>query len=131
MKQCIDNEFDNLTEEGDKLNHDGDDTEIVEVIDLLDCDLYLIRYWNNFKVSETQEELNNNYIEEKLKQTFKRNNVKDSDQVFKVFNVKSLDDDEIQVKMRMRKINWTVELSARNLQTSGEDISVLIKTIKR
>ena len=93
---CKDNEFDHqLTEEGVKVNHDGVNTEEVDTVDLTDCDVYTIRYWNNQKVSEAQEALN--HIEEKLKLNFKRNNVKDSDRVFKVFNVESLDDNEIHV----------------------------------
>ena len=82
-------------------------------------------------MSEAQEALN--HIEEKLKLNFKRNNVKDSDRVFKVFNVESLDDNEIQVKIKMKKNNWPVELSARILQISGEDIpvSISIQNIQR
>ena len=73
------------------------------------------------------------HIEEKLKLNFKRNNVEDSDRVFKVFNVESLDDNEIQVKIKIKKNNWPVELSARTLQTSGEDIpvSISIQNIQR
>ena len=78
---CKDNEFDHqLTEEGVKVNHDGVNTEEVDTVDLTDCDVYTIRYWNNQKVSEAHEALN--HIEEKLKLNFKRNNVKDSDRVF-------------------------------------------------
>ena len=46
-------------------------------------------------MSEAQEALN--HIEEKSKLNFKRSNVKDSDRIFEVFNVESLDDNEIQV----------------------------------
>jgi len=62
---CKDNEFDHqLTEEGVKVNHDGVNTEEVDTVDLTDCDVYTIRYWNNQKAL--------NHIEEKLKLNFKR-----------------------------------------------------------
>ena len=46
-----------------------------------DCDIYIFRYWDNFKVSEAQEAID--YIEGKLKQNFRKNRVKDSDQLYK------------------------------------------------
>ena len=46
-----------------------------------DCDIYIFSYWDNFKVSEAQEAID--YIEGKLKQNFRKNRVKDSDQLYK------------------------------------------------
>ena len=86
---------------------------------------------DNEKPSEPQEA--KDYIDRKLKQTFKKNKVKKYDQVYKICNFEYLEGNELQVKVKMRKNNWPVELSARNLQTSGRDnpISVSIKTIQR
>ena len=60
--------------------------------------VYIFRYWDNFKVSEAQEAIDQ--IEEKLKQYFRRNRVKDLDQVFKIDDIENLEDDEIQVKVK-------------------------------
>ena len=93
-----------------------------------DCDVYIFRYQDNFKVGEAQEAINQ--IEENLNQTFRKNRVKDLDQVF----IESLEDNEFQVKVKMKKNNWPVELSARNVQTSthpGNPVTVSIKNILR
>ena len=94
-------------------------------------DLYIFTFWDNEKTTEHQEATD--YIDSKLKQTFKKNKVKDSDTIYKICAIEHLEGNEIQVKVKMRKNNWPVELSARNLQTSGKDdpISVSIKTIQR
>ena len=130
---CKDKDFASFAEEAEKVDDEDVTTEEVEAVDQSenDCDMYTFRYWNNQKQSEAQEALD--YIEEQLKHNFKKNKVKDSDQVFKVFNVESLDENEIQVKIKMKKDNWPVERSARNVQTSGEHIpvSVSIKNIQR
>ena len=97
-----------------------------------DCDIYVFRYWNNLKMSEAQEAVN--HIEEKLKLNFRKNRVKDCDQVYKIDDIKNLDDNEIQVKVKMKKNNWPVELSARNCQTAtypGIPVQVSIKSILR
>ena len=49
-------------------------------------------------MSEAQEAIDQ--IEEKLKQYFRRNRVKDLDQVFKIDDIENLEDDEIQVKVK-------------------------------
>ena len=97
----------------------------------MDSDLYIFTFWDNEKITESQEATD--YINSKLKQTFKKNKVKDSDKIYKICAIEHLEGNEIQVKVKMRKNNWPVELSARNLQTSGRDnpISVSIKTIQR
>ena len=68
-----------------------------------DCDVYIFRYRNNFKLSEAQEAID--HIEEKLKQNFRRNRVNDSDQVFQIDNIENLEDNEIQVEVKMKKNN--------------------------
>ena len=96
-----------------------------------DCDVYIIRYWDNRKSSEAQEALN--YIEENLNLNFKKNKVKETDQVYKICAIENHKENEIEVKVKMKKDNWPVELSARNLQTSGQEgqVSVSLKNILR
>ena len=113
-------------EESDDIAKEADDN-----IDS-DCDVYIFTYWDNFKVSEAQEAIN--YIEESLKKNFEKNKVKALDRVFKIYDIKNSDDNEIQVKIKMKKNNWPVELSARNVQTAynpGNPVSVSIKSIQR
>ena len=107
-------------------------TNEMEVEDDSDCDIYIFRYWDNFNTSKTQEALD--YIEKNIKQNFKKNKVKDSDQIYKVDKSENLEDNEIKVKVKLKKNNWSVERSARNVQTAsqpGDPVSVLIKTILR
>ena len=97
-----------------------------------DCDIYIFRYWDNFNTSKTQEALD--YIEKNIKQNFKKNKVKDSDQIYKVHKSENLEDNEIKVKVKLKKNNWSVERSAGNVQTAsqpGDPVSVSIKTILR
>ena len=125
----------NLTEEGDKIADSEPNAvaEEVEDVDKMvnDCDVYIIRYLDNQKSSEAQEAVN--YIEDNLKMNFMKNKVTESDQVFKICDIEILEENAIQVKVKMKKNNWPVELSARNLQTSRQDdlISVSIKSIQR
>ena len=107
-------------------------TNKMEVEDDSDCDIYIFRYWDNFNTSKAQEALD--YIEKSLKQNFKKNKVKDLDQIYKVHEIENLDDNEIEVKVKLKKNNWSVERSARNVQTAsqpGDSVSVSIKTILR
>ena len=104
----------------------------MEVEDDSDCDIYIFRYWDNFNTSKAQEALD--YIEKNIKQNFKKNKVKDSDQIYKVHKIENLEDNEIKVKVKLKKNNWSVERSARNVQTAsqpGDPVSVSIKTILR
>ena len=53
---------------------------------------------------------------------------------FQFLSIENLEDDEIQVKVKMKKNNWSVELSARNVQTSthpGNPVTESIKSILR
>ena len=107
------------------------DDEILAMDDS-DYDIYTFRYWDNFKPSEAQEAIN--YIEEKLKQNFKKSKIKDSDQVFKVDSIENYEDNQILVKIKLKKDNWPVELAARNVQIAtlpGNPIGVSINDIKR
>ena len=96
-----------------------------------DCDVYTFTYWDNEKSSVAQEAIN--YIEDKLKEKFKKNKVVESDQIFKIFNIERVEENELQLKVKMRKNNWPVEKSARNVQTSGQNdpVSVSVKSIQR
>jgi hypothetical protein len=116
-------------------NDEHDDTaeehQVVNEIDG-DCDVYTFTYWDNFKVSQAQEAIN--FIEENLKKNFLKNRVRDLDQVFKICGVENADENEILVKVKLKKNNWPVELSARNTQTvyNPEDpVSVSIQKIQR
>ena len=116
-------------------NNEHDDTaeeaEVVNKIDS-DSDVYTFTYWDNFKVSQAQEAIN--YIEDNLKKNFLKNRVNDLDQVFKICGVEKADENEILVKVKLKKNNWPVELSARNTQTvySPEiPVSVSIQKIQR
>ena len=95
------------------------------------CDVYTFTYWDNEKSSVAQEAIN--YIEDKLKEKFKKNKVVESDQIFKIFNIERVEENELQIKVKMRKNNWPVEKSARNVQTSGQNdpVSVSVKSIQR
>ena len=109
----------------------AEEAEIVNEIDG-DCDVYNFTYWDNFKVSQAQEAIN--YIVENLKRNFLKNRVKDSDQVFKICEIENLDENEILVKVKLKKNNWPVELSARNVQTvykPENPVYVSIKNIQR
>ena len=56
------------------------------------------------------------------------------EQVFKICDVENAEENEIQVKVKLKKNNWPVELSARNTQTvyNPEDpVSVSIQKIQR
>ena len=83
-------------------------------------------------MSRAQEAIN--YVEENLKRNFLKNRVKDLDQVFKICDVENADENEIQMKVKLKKNNWPVELSARNVQTAYKPenpVSVSIKNIQR
>ena len=109
----------------------AEEAEVVNKIDG-DCDVYNFTYWDNFKVSQAQEAIN--YIVENLKRNFLKNRVKDSDQVFKICEIENLDENEILVKVKLKKNNRPVELSARNVQTvykPENPVSVSIRNIQR
>ena len=130
-----------VTEEGDTSVNDDSDTNAEKAFtsinemddkDDSDCDIYVFRYWDNFNTSKAQDALD--YIENTLKQKFKNNKVTVSDQIYKVHKIENLDDNEIEVKVKLKKKNCPVELSARNVQTAyqeGDPVSVSIKTILR
>ena len=83
-------------------------------------------------MSKVQEALD--YIEKSLKPNFKNLKVKDSDQIYKVDEIEHLEENEIQVKVKLKKNNWSVERAARNTQTAflpGNPISVSMKNILR
>ena len=104
----------------------------MEVKDDNDFDIYIFRYGDNINTSKAQDALK--YIEKTLKQNFKNSKVKDSDQIYKVDEIKNLYDNEIQVKVKLKKNNWSVERSARNVQTAsqpGDPVSVSIKSFLR
>ena len=69
-----------------------------------------------------------------VKKNFLKNRVKDSDQVFKICDVKKAEENEILVKVKLKKNNWPVELSARNTQTvynPGNPVYISIQKIQR
>ena len=84
----------NLTEEGDKIADSEPNAvaEEVEDVDKMvnDCDVYIIRYLDNQKSSEAQEAVN--YIEDNLKMNFMKNKVTESDQVYKICDIVSLEE---------------------------------------
>ena len=83
-------------------------------------------------MSRAQEAIN--YVEENLKRNFLKNRVKDLDQVFKICDVENADENEIQMKVKLKKNNWPVELSARNIHTAYKPenlVSVSILKIQR
>ena len=54
--------------------------------------------------------------------------------MFKICDVENADENEIQVKVKLKKNNWPVELSARNVQTvykQENPVSVSIQMIQR
>ena len=107
-------------------------TNEMEVNDDSDCDVYIFTYWDNFKASKAQDALD--YLEKTLKQNFKNFKVKDSDQIYKVDKIEHLDENEIEVKIKLRKNNRSVEQAARNVQTAylpENPIFVSIKNILR
>ena len=58
-----------------------------DIQDENDSDLYTFTYWNNLDVSKAQEAVD--YIEEKLKQNFKKLKVKDIDKIHKTDEIES------------------------------------------
>jgi hypothetical protein len=54
-----------------------------------DSDIYIFRYWDNFNSSRAQDALD--YIEKNLQQNFKKNKVMDSDQIYKIHELKILE----------------------------------------
>ena len=112
-------------------NEHDDNAEEADVVNS-DCDVYTFTYWDHFKVSQAQEAIN--YVEENLKKSFLKNRVKDLDQVFKICDVENAEDNEIQLKVKLKKNNRPVELSARDIQTAykpGNPVSVSIMKIRR
>ena len=91
-------------------------TNEMEVNDDSDCDVYIFTYWDNFKASKAQDALD--YLEKTLKQNFKNFKVKDSDQIYKADKIDHLDENEIEVKIKLQKNNRSVERVARNVQTA-------------
>ena len=127
-------------EEANKSTNDDSDTiadkapstNEMEVNDDSDCDVYIFTYWDNFKASKAQDALD--YLEKTLKQNFKNLKVKDSDQIYKVDKIEHLEENEIEVKIKLKKNNWLVERAARNVQTEylpENPIFVSIKNILR
>ena len=102
------------------------------VKDKNDSDMYVFGYWNLHEVTKAQEAID--HIEQKLIQSFKTLKVKECDQVYKVDGIESLEDNEIQVKIKLKKSNRLVEQAARNIQTYYQPEnpnSVTIKYIQR
>jgi hypothetical protein len=78
----------------------------MEVSDDSDCDLYIFTYWDNFKASKAQDALD--YFEKTLKENFKNLKVKDSERIYKVDKIEHLEENEIEVKIKLKKNNWLV-----------------------
>ena len=103
-----------------------------DVKDKNDSDMYVFGYWNLHEVTKAQEAID--HIEQKLIENFKRLKVKECDRVYKVDGIESLEDNEIQVKIKLKKSNRLVEQAARNIQTYYQPEnpnSVTIKYIQR
>ena len=103
-----------------------------DVKDKNDSDMYVFGYWNLHEVTKAQEAID--HIEQKLIENFKTLKVKECDRVYKVDGIESLEDNEIQVKIKLKKSNRLVEQAARNIQTYYQPEnpnSVTIKYIQR
>ena len=119
----------NKSMDGDTIAEKASSSNELEVNES-DCDLYIFTYWDNQKASKAQEALD--YIEKTLKHNFKKLKVKDSDQIYKVDEIEHLEENEIQVKVKLKKNNWSVERAARNVQTAYlPENPVSIKNILR
>ena len=93
-------------------------------------DTYLFSYWDNKKQGNSKEAIE--CISNNLTYNFSKNGVLEKDRVFDIFEVTEHEDNEneIELKVKLRKNNWPVELSARNCQTGIGDIPVTV-SIKR
>ena len=103
-----------------------------DIQDENDSDLYTFTYWNNLDVSKAQEAVD--YIEEKLKENFKKLKVKDIDKMYKIDDIKSSEENEILVKIKLKKNNGLVERAARNVQSGYRSTNqhlVSIRSIQR
>ena len=105
-----------------------DETELLN-----DHDIYVFNFWDNQKQSNTKEAVE--YLESRLKHNFSKNGVKGRDKAFKTFDVKRGDENEIQLKVMMKKNsrNSPLDQSARDCQTFGQDIPITLslESIKR
>ena len=93
-------------------------------------DTYLFSYWDNKKEGNSKEAIE--CISNNLTYNFSKNGVLEKDRVFDIFEVTEHEDNEneIELKVKLKKNNWPVELSARNCQTGIGDIPVTV-SIKR
>ena len=107
-----------------------DELEVVSSSDEItkNYDEYIFSYRNNKKLSNEREA--SHCIAVKLKQNFLKNGVGKADQVLKICKTRSLEDNEVEVSVLMKKDQLPVELSARNCQTTSEDVPVSISLKK-
>ena len=100
-------------------------------VSLDDTDLYIYSYWDNLKSSNAEEAID--YIEGHLKQNFNDFNVIRSDQIYQIFAPTIMEDNEIEIKVNLKKNALPVEHSAWKVQSGTLDdvVSVTLKTIVR
>ena len=100
-------------------------------VSLDDTDLYIYSYWDNLKSSNAEEAID--YIEGHLKQNFNDFNVIRSDQVYQIFAPIIMKDNEIKIKVNLKKNALLVEHNAQKVQSGTLDdvVYVTLKTIVR
>ena len=52
--------------------------------------------------------------------------MKNQDRVYQIFSPKHVEDNDIEVRLNLKKKNWLVERSARKIQTGNVDAPVYV-----
>ena len=91
--------------------------------------MYIHNYWDNLKGSNAEEAVD--YTEGHLKQNFNDFNVIRSDQVYQIFAPTIMEDNEIEIKVKLKKNALLVEHSTRKVQSETLDdlVYITLKTI--
>ena len=66
------------------------------------------------------------FIENSLSKTFDQSKVKVTDRMHQILRPRQMDENEIEIKLNLKKNNWLVECSARRIQTGSVDAPVYV-----
>ena len=87
-------------------------------------DTFIYTYRDNVKCGIAEEAVD--FFEDCLTKNFEENKVKNQDRVYQIFSPKHVEDNDIEVRLNLKKNNWLVERSARKIQTGNVDAPVYV-----
>ena len=87
-------------------------------------DTFIYTYRDNMKCSVADEAVD--FIENSLSKNFDQSKVKVTDRMYQILRPRQMDENEIEIKLNLKKNNWLVERSARKIQMCTEDAPVYV-----